>query len=296
MKALLAFLLCIVCFASIGILKNYVRDVPSAFLAFGRLAISLALFAVIFRGKIRKPKNARMWVSFAVSGLFYAMAFWLYLEAFGHASVPDIALIGFVDPLFATLLAFFVLKERVTPFAFGAIALAAIGMYFLLAFPSGASSDNLGIALALLAFVAGSANTVLARWEERHSAPLVEVVFYPFAFGAAFLLVPALLQAPSVAMLGAGQWAVVLLMGAATTAGYFLYDRLMQKYGAHTTDLAARAGITFVATAGAAALLGQGIGQHWIAAAAFLFGAAYLIYLEAMEAGKKFVPRHGHTH
>jgi drug/metabolite transporter (DMT)-like permease len=295
MKALLAFLICIACFASTGILKNYVHGVPSAFLAFARLAISVALFAIIFKGKIRKPKNRKMWASFAVSGIFYALAFGLYLEAFDHASVADVALLGFVDPLFATLLAFLLLGERFTPYAFGAIALAAAGVVYLLGATPGANSESLGIYLAILSFVAGSATTVLARWEERHSAPLIDVVFYPFAFGAAFLFVPALLQVNSAALMNGWQWAAVMVMGATTAAGYFIYDRLMQKYGAHSTDLAVRAGITVAATVGASLLLGQKIGQDWIPAACFLFGASYLIYLEANGAGRKFLPRHGHT-
>ncbi|GEM_PF-6586690 len=297
MKAILAFLVVILCFASTGILKNYLHGVPSAFLAFSRIAISLALFAVIFRGEIKKPRNLKMWASFAVSGMFIAIAFSLYLEAFDHAPVADIALLGFVDPLFATLLAGWVLKEKISIYAYGAIALAAAGVFFLLNFPSDLNSAYLGIWLAILSFLAGSANTVLARWEERHNAPLVDVVFFPFAFAALFLLLPAVAEAPRIAGLGIGIWgyAVIFSIGATTALGYYLYDKLMEKYGAHTTDLAVRAGITVVASAASIMILGQGLGKYSVVAGAFLFGASYLIYLEAHKSRKKFVKLHGHT-
>lgn len=294
MKRYLAFLLCILAFGSFGIFRHYADGAPSVLLAFARIAISIVVFLIAYRGNIPCPDNWKTWASFAISGFVIATAFTLYMEAYKYANVADVALLGFVDPLFVTVLAAWFLHEKVSGLDFLALGLSAVGIFFLLA-RAGGSSQEIGLVIATLAFAAGAANTVLARWEQRQKSPLSEVLFYPFVFASLYLALPAMRSAEGTA-LPPEAWFAIAGLGVCTAAAYWLYDYIMLTLGAHLTELSVRTGITVVATAFATALLGESIGERWGIAAVFLFASAAVLYYRSMKE-KREVGRHiGHAH
>lgn len=295
MRRIFLFLLVVACFGSIGILSHYMREVPSPTITFIRAAFSAIVFYIIFEKKIKIPKDRKIIASYALQGVFIAIAFTTYVEAFRHADVSEIALLGFIDPVLVTLLAAYALREKITTLGAAAVLFAAAGIISL--FSAKSLALDLGITLGCLAMGAGAAMSVLARWEERKNESLGEVLFFPFVFAAAFTLLPAALSPDAASALNERNILPAITLAAATVAGYWGYDKLMLHYGAHATDLAVRVGITIFATVLAYYLFGQKVGGQWALSALMLLGAGLFVYFERHTDERKFLHRHhGHTH
>lgn len=296
MRRLPLLLLCSLAFGSIGIFRNSITGVDSATLAFIRVGFSLIAFKVLFGNTIKPPKSPAVMAAYAISGLCIAIASTLYLEAFEFAKVSDVVLIGFLDPMLVMLLSSYALKERITKYSILSIVFALGGMMALLNTPSEIRMGDVGAILAALAVLAGGINTVLTRWEEKQRQTLGDVLFYPFAFAAAFLFLPGVANMGALTHAGAQNALLALALGAATAAGHIWHDSLMLKWGAHLTELATRVGITVAGVTMSVLLLSQPISGGWWAAAALFFISAVLIYHEAMLEGKPHVRKmHAHT-
>ncbi|MGB7479072.1 MAG: EamA family transporter RarD [Burkholderiaceae bacterium] len=113
------------------------RDIPSFEILVHRMLWSLVFVLVILalrrqwtwlRAALRQPKVV---AAFAASSLLLASNWLLYIWAVNNDHVVDASLGYFINPLVSILLGMVVLKERLRPGQWAAVALAAAGVAWL---------------------------------------------------------------------------------------------------------------------------------------------------------------------
>ncbi|WP_025209943.1 DMT family transporter [Hippea sp. KM1] len=136
------------CFWGVGfpIAKIGVEYIHPFCFAFIRFLLVSVLFAALFRlnpavlfEKLRR--NLRVLILMALSGIFLYGVFFLYALRFAKAS--DVSLISGANPIITAIIAWFVLKERLTALGVLGIVLSFLGIVFIV------SKGNLGILLRM---------------------------------------------------------------------------------------------------------------------------------------------------
>jgi drug/metabolite transporter (DMT)-like permease len=104
----------------------------------------------------------------AACSFFYAFKFLHFAEVF--------IFIGLM-PIFAGLFSAVILKEKIKPVVWGALAFGFVGVLCL--FPTGVSGVGIGHGFALMAAAAGTFSMVMARYIGRYETNALAQVFYP---------------------------------------------------------------------------------------------------------------------
>lgn len=188
---------------SIGALLIRMVEVDAWTLLFYRstsVAIGAALYiaAVNRGGLIRALRRAGWPVVFA--GLLMALSMVLYVNSITRTSVANTLILLATNPFMAAILAWVALGERVSARTWGAMAIAMIGMLFMLGDSIGGGSW-FGDVLALgCAATFACVMVVLRRYKNQDNVPQVMM---------------------------AGLWAVVLTLPVATPASATLRDILL---------------------------------------------------------------------
>jgi len=81
-------------------------------------------------GALRRIER-RVWGMLAISALLIAANWWLYIWAVNSGHIVDTSLGYFINPLFSVLLGVLVLRERLRPVQWLAVAIAAGGVLYL---------------------------------------------------------------------------------------------------------------------------------------------------------------------
>jgi chloramphenicol-sensitive protein RarD len=123
-----------------GIFPIYFKSlqaIPPAEILLHRMLWSLLFVAAVLAWRkqwawlgevLRKPK---VLAGFAASALLLSSNWFIYIWAVNNGRVLDSSLGYFINPLFNVLLGFLVLRERLRPIQWIAVALAAIGVVWL---------------------------------------------------------------------------------------------------------------------------------------------------------------------
>ncbi|MFH1306798.1 MAG: DMT family transporter [Candidatus Micrarchaeota archaeon] len=297
MRAWLLFVLGIIGFALVGTLRVMAESFPSDVVALARMGGAALIFVLVFFRKGMKPvKSKKVWIEFVLIGLLLAVAFTFYLEAFMHANISEVKLIGFIDPIIVLFLAGTVLGEKVSKYSIIAALLALAGLYMLWN-PTGDDLETQkGLSLATLAMICGAASALLIRNTE-HDAPVSEVLVYPFLFGTVAIAIWVIFTQSYMQILDWAAWPWLALLAITTAISYWAYDNAMLKIGAHLTELGMRIGISIVATVFAVVVVGEVISESWWSAALLLIGSGIILYAVAKHYRLPFMHRHhGHTH
>ncbi len=306
MRRWIYLLLTIFCFSLIGLFRKASLDWPSTLLAFFRLAGAAFLIGLfVIRRPPSLPTTFRLWAEWMLAGLLLAASFTLYLESFRYAPISSVSIVGFIDPFLVLVLSGLLISERVTRWSYAAAALAAAGL-FTLGFSPTPGLQMQGLILDALSMVCGAFFVMLVRRTQREG-PLSQALFYPFAFGAFLLFLytiagvflsgsAELTALRSLSAVGFPGWQAVAGLMGATALGYWAYENLMMRWGAHLTDLSVRVGISAFSALLGVFFLGELLGGGWWLAAVFLFGSAAMLYYESVQLRRPYKPRpHGHT-
>jgi DME family drug/metabolite transporter len=195
-----------------------VREVPlpALTIVFFRVALSgVAVAAILLltgrRALLRPPAS-----TVPVLGLVLAVHWGLYFSAIKETSVASAVLITYAAPIFMALLAPVLIRERVPPTSFAALAVSVCGIAAI-TMSGGNGGDAvrpLGVALALGAAVTYAFLIVLIKRWAADIDPLTVVVYQDAT--AAAVLSPALLFT-SFSGLDAGAIGYLLILGVLLT-------------------------------------------------------------------------------
>jgi drug/metabolite transporter (DMT)-like permease len=125
-------------------------------------------------GGVWRTKSPRAMALRSVATLLAASCFFYAFRLLPFAQV--FLFIGLM-PLMAGALSGVILRERIRPSAWIALAVGFVGVLFL--FPAGVSSISLGHFFALMAAGLGTLSMIMARYISRFDRDLLPQVFYP---------------------------------------------------------------------------------------------------------------------
>ncbi len=154
------------------------QELPPVELQFFRSVFSVAMllpyFAIVGFGRLRTDRTGLLLARGAV--MFCSMITWIY--AVKLTQIATASAIGFTAPLFATLLAIVILKEKVGPRRWTAVAIGFVGALVIVR--PGVVEIDQG-ALFAVANAASWALAIIIGRAVTRSVPPTVVVFYMFA-------------------------------------------------------------------------------------------------------------------
>jgi len=252
--------------------------VAAAFLA----GLSLTVVALVRRQSLYVPFG-RQWLHLFVASFFNVTAFGL-LSAFAQlsAATSRVTILAYTMPIWAALLGWFVLGERLTAIRALAQALCIAGVVVLVA-PLWDAGVPLGLVLALLSGVSWAVATVYVKWADMKIAPIVSAVWqFAGALVVTLAVVPVVEGGLHVwpsrwLVLGAVIWTGLIGGGLA----YYLWFNIVGRISASTASLGVLS-VPLVGVAGSALILGErptlydlsGFVLIFLAAACVLFAPA----------------------
>lgn len=186
-------------------------------LAFYRVlfAFLLMLFVVpLMEKRVFNPGKLELKHSFLLA-IFFISTMTAYLAALQFTSIQNVALLNSTAPFFVLILAYFLLKEKITRLKVIVLALGAIGLFIIN--PLTAGAGLLGNLLALFSGVSFATLIVFMRKFERRRD--LKILVWLLFFSTLLLL-------PSIFIWGLGDlatiWPQVLIMGLACTGLAYL--------------------------------------------------------------------------
>jgi drug/metabolite transporter (DMT)-like permease len=286
------FLLAFIWGWSFLFIKVILEDAPPTFLAWGRIALGLAVLAVAMRGRGEPLPERRYWGHLLVMGLaMSALPFLLIGWGEEHISSALASVLNACTPLFAAGFAAALLGERLRPPQLLGVAVGFLGVAVVAGVGGGdlAGSSLLGSAAVVLASAGyGFGFAYANRFTTGLSA--LQLSFGQL-LAATFLLAPA-----AVADVAAGrvdldpQAALCLfLLGALGTGyAYLLNYRTLQESGATVASLVTYL-VPLVAVAAGVLVLGEPFSLRLVLGGLIVIGGVALVQ------GRLLGPRRRHT-
>lgn len=165
-------------------------EAPSLAIAAGRMTLASLALAPLFwprLGRMRIELRARDWLLVALSGVFLAAHFALWIESLNHTSVTSSVVLVAMDPIFVAVAAPFVLREKVSWRTGAAVGLGCAGTA-VIAGP-GLASGLAGIGnLLALGGAACAAGYLLVGRSVRQRMGLLAYVYVMYTVAALLLL------------------------------------------------------------------------------------------------------------
>lgn len=188
---------------------------PSLAIAFYRLAFSALLIsplAIVRERQTLASLKRRDWLLLATSGLFLALHFATWISSLVLTSVASSVVIVASQPIFAGLLGFLLLRERMAWLSVVGLILAVGGSIIIgMGDLSGGTKPLLGDSLALLGAVLVSGYLLIGR-SLRSSLPLLAYIFPVYSFAAIALGGICLATGTSLGPFHSRTWLLFLLL------------------------------------------------------------------------------------
>ncbi len=148
--AIAAVILGVIAVSTASILIRLI-DVPPLVVAFYRLLFTTLILTPVFL--LKEPQKGAVKdypFYYALSGLFLALHFYLWITSLSYTSVSSSVILVSLHPVFVSLYSHFILKERISPVTAAGIIIAFVGVVVISAGDhSRGSSVLLGNLLAL---------------------------------------------------------------------------------------------------------------------------------------------------
>ncbi len=230
--------------AAISLAAPFIRlaQAPSLAIAFLRLALSailLAPFALAREGKTMASFQSQEWLLLALSGFFLALHFATWISSLALTSVASSVVIVATQPIFAALLSFLFLREKMPWLSVLGLGLAIGGSAVIGAGDfSGGSKPLLGdlLSLAGAIFVAGY---LLVGRVLRRSLPALAYIFPVYLFAALFLgLICLVTRTPLGPFPSSTYLWIFLLALVPQTLGHSLYNWALRHVKAYVVGVA----------------------------------------------------------
>lgn len=210
-----------ICFTIMQTLVKHLAPIHTLEIAFFRSAItSLCCFAYLLY--FRLPiigNNQKILIIRALLGIISMTSFFFTLQwmPFG-ASVS----LKYLSPVFAAIVAFFILKEKIKPIQWGFLGMALVGVFLLKGFDSRISYWGLGI--GLLGAISGGLIYPLIRHIGNKEHPIVIINYFMFIAAIVIgILMLSHWEYPT-----SEQWPLLIIMGLAGFFAQFFMTKAFQ--------------------------------------------------------------------
>ncbi|MDP2665987.1 MAG: DMT family transporter [Candidatus Diapherotrites archaeon] len=229
----LAAVLAVVAFATIGVfVKLLVPEFPLPWITFMRafFGFLFVLFLIPrydpnFRKLGKQDVKEYVWV-----GLSLAATMTFYNYAFALAPLADVVLLNYTHVLFAPVLAYFILKERMERRSWIYLITGMLGIVLISPFTG---LNVLGNSAALAAGITYAIMVVYMRRADKHHG-IGDVVWF-LGFASLFLFIPALMT--PITWTGEG-FLLLALAGIVTTGlGYLFFNIALEKLRVHQVSM-----------------------------------------------------------
>lgn len=220
--------------ASFTLLKLGLQGIPPIDLAFLRFLVAMAFFVTIGYSLDRSIfslsilKDWKVILAMGLAGVtFYNIFQNIGLE---YTTASNSSLIVASNPVFITLLAHFYLKEKMKLMQMVGVAIALLGIVFIMG-PSRLSfgfGSSIGDLLSLGAAVSWAVCSILGkRVLSKYGA--LKVTFFSNLFGMAFLLPPLFIAEELVLPSSAWLWLLLIILGFFCSGlAYFFWYRVLE--------------------------------------------------------------------
>lgn len=176
-KALQFMLISVLAFTIMNALIKYLQHLPTFELVFFRsIGSSIICFILLLKQGISILGNQRK-LLFS-RGLFGVIAMFLFFAVVKLIPFGSAVSLRYISPIFAGILAIFILKERISPLQWGCFLLAFIGVLLIKGFDTRVNFLGLGL-IILSAFFSGMVYIIIRKIGQRDH-PLVVVNYFMF--------------------------------------------------------------------------------------------------------------------
>jgi drug/metabolite transporter (DMT)-like permease len=209
-------------FAGVNAVVRHVgSDLPASVSAFLRYLISTLVMLPLLIQMLRQERPASVHLLYGLRGLVHGLAVLLWFFAMARLPLAEVTALGFLHPIYATLGAILILRERVSVRRWAALLLGFVGVVIILR--PGVSPVSEGQAAILLAGAFFGASYLLAKKMTGLDRP----IFVLTALGGVVTLVLAPFaiwnwQTPTLAELA---WLAVV--AALATGGHFTMTKAL---------------------------------------------------------------------
>ncbi|MCK6258491.1 DMT family transporter [Fictibacillus sp. KIGAM418] len=222
---------------------GYFSPASAAAWRFGIAAIVLLLILIVKEG-VKKTTLSRNLAAYAALGIIGVFGFnTLFFTGLKYTSPISGALIMGTNPILTSVLALFLLKEKLTKQRMAGIGFAFIGVVLVITQGSWetlmSQSFSKGDLIILGGNLCWASYGVLGRKWVKDSSSL-ETTAYPMLIGAAALIAVSLFSRPPAYTphIPLGGWGAILFMAICTTVlGYLWWNLGIRKIGAGKTSL-----------------------------------------------------------
>lgn len=222
MKPELHIFIAAIFIASVGVLTKVIgNDIHPLVIGFYRVFFAMLFLLIvcpIVDKTTFKPKKKDLGM-YAIIGLLFAINLAFTCLAYIKTNVQNTTLIFSIAPFFALIIAYFILKEKITKTKIITLIIAFIGI--LIINPVTAVGGLWNIMTLGLAIISGLLIVLMKKEDNNHS---IGDVFWFFLFATIFLL-------PMPIIFGLGKISIysVLIGLVSTGAAYFIYNLGLEK-------------------------------------------------------------------
>ncbi|MFQ5972298.1 MAG: DMT family transporter [Alphaproteobacteria bacterium] len=265
------------------IMKIGLNEIPPlAFRAIVTPLGALALVAVTLATRERLGVPRGRWGALALASSFNMIG-WFVFMAFGLAILRsgEAAIMAYTMPVWAAILSYFVLGERLTHrlLAGLVLGLAGIGILTLDGFGSFRAAP-LGVAFMLLAALSWASGTVVQKRVDWRM-PVIAVTAWQLAIATPpMILAGVLLDDPDLTTVSVAAWfAVTYTVVVATAYCFYAWFKILSLVPAMVSAISVLA-IPVVGVAGGGIVLGEAVGWRELVALVLVCGALSLVLLQ----------------
>lgn len=271
MKPEFQVLIAAILLGSIGILTKLIgTDVHPTVIAFYRVffaALILAILCPIVDKTTFRPAKKDLGM-FAVIGLIFAVSITLIIIAYSKAPIQNVTLLSSITPFFVLIIAYFLLKERITKTKILTLVIAIIGLIIIN--PIKAEGSIWNIVAIIVAALDGLLIVLMRKEDATHS---IGDAFWFFFFATIFLL-------PFPIVFGLGKLSIyVFIIGLITTGvSYFFFNLGLEKVEAEIGSIMMTITIPVISIFFAVIIISEKLVPNVIIGGAILIAAG--VYLE----------------
>ncbi len=252
---------------------------------------AVTLFVLVkLQGRSLAIPRGPAWVHIAIASLFNVVSFGLAgTFAQTMASTSRVIIVNYSMPVWGSLMAWLILRERVSARNAIGLALCVAGLAVLI-YPVAATSlrEPLGLVLGLVCALSWAAGTVYMKWA-RIPGDLLAITFWQVVFGIVVFAIGylAVYGAPAIEPLQWRTWGGILFNGILGTGiAYFIWFNIIGRLSTATASLGSLAN-PVVGVVGSAILLGERPTISDIIGFALIFAAAACVLLAPRAAPDK---------
>lgn len=190
LRGILWMILCGMCFTAVAaIMRSLGTSIPPAESAFLRYILGLIFIIPMLKKFFAKKIDMRDWWAAFLRGCVHAFAIILWFYAIAHISIADVVAMGYMTPVWITVISVIFLGERIAFLRVGAIIMSLMGMMIIMR-PGFRDLSDAHLAM-LLVTIGFAVSYILAKeLTKRHSSIdivvflsiSVPIVLAPFAY------------------------------------------------------------------------------------------------------------------